>query len=373
MSPTLPEIKADVPLAPLTTLGVGGPARHFAVAQTEADLVALTAHAHGLGWPTFVLGGGSNLLVADRGFDGLVIQLSDCSFSLEPQADGSVQATVGGAMRWDAFVERTVAAGLAGVECLSGIPGTVGAAPIQNIGAYGQEVSETVHTVHAVERATGRLHVLTHDECGFGYRDSVFKGRWADQMIVSRVAFRLRPGGAPTIRYGELRAQFAPDDPPTLAEVRETVLRIRRRKSMVWDETDPNHRSAGSFFTNPMVSEAEAAEVERRAAEHAGSPVAVPRYPAGDGRVKLAAAWLIEQSGFSKGYRLGAAGLSTAHTLALINPDGRATAADLVRLAAHIRRTVRDRFGVTLDPEPVFLGFDRPTAVLLDQAETQPC
>ncbi|MCP4658033.1 MAG: UDP-N-acetylmuramate dehydrogenase, partial [bacterium] len=276
----------------------------------------------------------------------------------------------GAGVAWDRLVERTVAEGLGGLECLSGIPGRVGAAPIQNIGAYGQEVSETIVAVHAVERTTGEVRNIPDEACGFGYRHSRFKGRWRDRYAIVGVDFLLerRPEGA--VRYPELRRRFegreSTDPAPSPAEVREVVLDIRRGKSMVLDPADPNHRSAGSFFVNPTVTPEAAREVRERLEPPGSDPGnRMPAFPAAGGRVKLAAAWLIERAGFHRGYRLGKAAVSTRHALALVNTGG-ATAAEIVALASRIRRGVRDACGVPLEPEPVFLGFETGVGDLLD-------
>ncbi len=340
--------RENVPLAERTTLEVGGPARWHALAHTPAELADHLRQAALRGLPTLVLGGGSNLLVADAGFPGLVVEfLADRIQTLS--ANGQVRLRVEAGAVWDQLVAHTVAEGLAGLECLSGIPGRVGAAPIQNIGAYGQEVAERLETVLAVERASGEEVRLPAEECGFGYRWSRFKGPWLDRYVVTGVELALIPGGAAAVRYAELQKRLTSE--ASLEEVRSTVLAIRRSKSMVYDPGDPNHRSAGSFFMNPVVD----ASLVREG---------VPSWPAGENRAKLSAAWLIEQSGFPRGFVHGRVGLSSNHSLALIN-RGEASAGDLVELAGLIRRGVRERFGVTLVPEPVFIGFDRGVDELL--------
>lgn len=347
-------IRENEPLAPRTTLGVGGPARRYVEVATLDALAEALDRARTD--PVLVLGGGSNLLVADAGFPGWVIR--PVARGLELGALGRVRAEAG--VVWDDLVAAAVRRSWAGIECLSGIPGAVGAAPIQNIGAYGQELAETLVSVEAWDRHARRQVELSAQECGFGYRESRFKGEDRDRYVVWAVHLQLVPMGAPKLRYGELRDRLGPA--PSLVEVRDEVLAIRRGKSMVWNPSDPNHRSAGSFFTNPIVSDADADGVAARAAARGlGAP---PRYPADDGRAKLSAAWLIERAGFGKGYGEGPAGLSTNHCLALIN-RGSARAEDLVRLAAEVRRGVRDAFGVTLVPEPNFVGFDADVDALL--------
>ncbi|MGK3984816.1 UDP-N-acetylmuramate dehydrogenase [Sorangium sp. So ce136] len=367
------DVRESVPLAPLTTLGVGGPARFYAEAADEAAVVEAFRFAEARGVPLFVLGGGSNLLVADRGVDALVLRVRVRGIEPVRGPVGAVDhdAAGGPAPRflvragagegWDDLVARAVAEGWAGVECLSGIPGDVGATPIQNVGAYGQEVAETIAEVCAVDRATGATAVIAGADCGFGYRDSRFKRAWRGRYVITAVTFALRPGGAATVRYPELqRALSAPagGPAPPLDEVRRAVIALRRGKSMVLDPADENGRSAGSFFMNPTLEAGAAAGAIARieAAGVLAPGEAIPRYPADGGRVKLSAAWLIERAGFAKGTRHGAAGISTRHTLALVNRGG-ATAAELLELARRVRRGVLDRFGVALTPEPDLVGF----------------
>ncbi|XXX82800.1 UDP-N-acetylmuramate dehydrogenase [Sorangium sp. So ce134] len=368
------DVRESVPLAPHTTLGVGGPARFFAEAADEAAVVEAFRFAEARGVPLFVLGGGSNLLVADRGVDALVLRVRVRGVALAGGGDGGgggdagrdgqgprVLVRAGAGEGWDDLVARAVAEGWAGVECLSGIPGDVGATPIQNVGAYGQEVAETIAEVRAIDRSTGEAAVLAGADCGFGYRDSRFKRAWRGRYVITAVTFALRPGGAATVRYPELqRALAAPAGgaAPPLAEVRSAVIALRRGKSMVLDPADENGRSAGSFFMNPTLEAGAAAgALARIAAAGVLAPgEAIPQYPAGGGRVKLSAAWLIERAGFAKGTRHGAAGISTRHTLALVNRGG-ATAAELLELARRVRRGVLDRFGVALSAEPDLVGF----------------
>ncbi|WP_437754606.1 UDP-N-acetylmuramate dehydrogenase [Sorangium sp. So ce1389] len=352
---------------------MGGPARFYAEAADDAAVVEAFRFAETRGVPLFVLGGGSNLLVADRGVDALVLRVR--VRGIEPvrglvrdvnHDDPSVPAPrvlvrAGAGEGWDDLVARAVAEGWAGVECLSGIPGDVGATPIQNVGAYGQEVAETIAEVHAVDRATGAAAVIAGADCGFGYRDSRFKRAWRGRYVITAVTFALRPGGAATVRYPELqRALAAPagGPAPPLDEVRRAVIALRRGKSMVLDPADENGRSAGSFFMNPTLEAGAAASAIARieAAGVLAPGEVIPRYPADGGRVKLSAAWLIERAGFAKGTRHGAAGISTRHTLALVNRGG-ATAAELLDLARRVRSGVLDRFGVALTPEPDLVGF----------------
>jgi UDP-N-acetylmuramate dehydrogenase len=346
-------IREDVALAPLTTLELGGRARHFVEARDEATILAALAWARARGVPVFVLGGGSNVVVADAGYDGLVLRVSTTGRSFVPGGD-EVLVTAAAGEPWDALVAETVARGLAGLECLSGIPGSVGATPIQNVGAYGQEVAETIRSVRVVDRGDGSIVELPPAACAFGYRDSAFR-RAPERHVVLDVTFALRPGGAPTLRYRELGDAIGAA--PTLSTVRDTVIALRRRKSMVIDAGDPNRRSAGSFFTNPIVAADVADRLVARSVADGLVRAAedIPRWPAGPGLVKLSAGWLIERAGIAKGLRAGAVGVSTNHALALVHHGG-GTTAELVALARRVRAAVAARFGVTLAPEPIFVG-----------------
>ncbi len=329
-------------------MGVGGEARYFVEARTESDVHEALELATRRGLELRVLGGGSNLVVADGGFDGLVLAVA--LRGVELTGDGVLTAKAG--EPWDSVVERAVASGLAGLEGLSGIPGSAGATPIQNVGAYGQEVAETIVGVRAVDRVTREARELSASECRFAYRDSFFKSQAPERYVVTAVQFQLarRPPAPP--RYPDLkRALEQRGQPsPSLAELRACVLAVRAEKSMLLDSNDPNGRSCGSFFLNPIVS-AEQAERVKEASPDAPPPT----YPQADGRVKLAAGWLIEQSGFGKGLRDGNVGLSTKHALAIVAHEG-ATASNVVALARRIQAGVRDRFGVDLTPEPNFWG-----------------
>jgi UDP-N-acetylmuramate dehydrogenase len=344
-----------VPLAPLATLGVGGPARWYLEALDEADVRTGLAWADRRGVAVRILGGGSNLVVADAGVDALVVRVALRGVTAR-DADGAVEVTAAAGEPWDDLVRLAVERGWAGLECLSGIPGLVGATPIQNVGAYGQEVSDTIVAVRALDRGGGRVVTLAPEACEFGYRDSAFKSRVPERYVILAVTYRLRPGGPPTVRYAEVARQLEARGiaAPTLADVRETVLGVRRAKSMVLEPGDPNRRSCGSFFLNPVVP---AAVAERVAA--AAGDAAMPRWPEPGGtRVKLSAAWLIERAGFARGERDGPVGLSTRHSLAVVAHEG-ARAADVVRLARRLRDAVEARFGVRLVPEPAFWGFPR--------------
>ncbi|MGC2210000.1 MAG: UDP-N-acetylmuramate dehydrogenase [Candidatus Korobacteraceae bacterium] len=351
------KIQENIPLAPYTTLQVGGSASYFAEPADEDEIVEALRWARARGLPLFVLGGGSNLLVSDAGFAGLVLHMTLASIEahdVDAMRDGRRVYSVGAGVDWDTFVARAVADNCAGVECLSGIPGSVGGAPVQNVGAYGQDVSESITRVCAIDATTLERVEFDRAACGFRYRQSRFNGAELGRYILTRVDYALHPGGAPKIAYAELQ-RYISDQPdgaatPTLSQTREAVLQIRRAKGMVLDENDADSRSAGSFFKNPVVS---FAEYERIAA---ASSVAVPHFEAGAGQVKLAAAWLIEQAGMSKGFALGPAAISSKHTLALINLGG-AKAADILRLKEVVQQRVRQRFAVELHPEPVMLGF----------------
>jgi UDP-N-acetylmuramate dehydrogenase len=354
-------IRDDVALAPLTTLELGGRARHFVEAPDEATILAALAWARARGVPVFVLGGGSNVVVADAGYPGLVLRVATRGRSFVPAgasvpAGGEVLVTAAAGEPWDALVAETVARGLAGLECLSGIPGSVGATPIQNVGAYGQEVAETIRSVRVADRRDGSVLALPPAACAFGYRDSAFR-RAPERYVVLDVTFALRPGGAPTMRYRELGEAIGAAGTPALATVRETVIALRRRKSMVIDLADPNRRSVGSFFTNPIVADDVAQHLVARAVADGLVRGAedVPRWPAGPGLVKLSAGWLIERAGIAKGLRAGAVGVSSNHALALVHLGG-GTTAELVALARRVRDTVAARFDVTLVPEPIFVG-----------------
>jgi UDP-N-acetylmuramate dehydrogenase len=341
--------REHVPLAPRCSLGVGGPARYLVEAPDEATMREALMWARGRGQPLHILGGGTNLLVADEGVDGLVLAVAVRGVSVDLSGE-TIELTAGAGEPWDDLVRLTVERGWAGIECLSGIPGLVGATPIQNVGAYGQEVSETVVSVRALDTHDGAVHTLSPAECGFAYRDSVFKSGAPRHWVVLAVRYRLRARGAPTIRYPEVEHHLAARGiaMASLADVRASVLAIRRAKSMVLDPDDTNRRSCGSFFVNPVVS---AAHADRLTA--LGFEPPMPRWPQPDGRVKLSAAWLIERAGFSRGYRKGSTGLSTRHALAIVAHDG-ARARDIRAFARRLQEAVRTRFGVALVPEPVF-------------------
>lgn len=345
------EPRARVPLAPFSTLGLGGEARWFVRATTVEDIAAAHRWCADQDVAMFVLGGGSNLVIADEGIDGLVLQIALRGTEFVTNGDDTVVRVRAGEP-WDDLVSATVARGLAGFECLSGIPGSVGGTPVQNVGAYGQEVSDPLEEVSAFDRQTGRIVTLTAADCRFGYRMSRFKREDAERFIVCEVTFRLRPG-APTVTYPDVLAYLERNAcvSPEVADVRSAVLAIRRRKGMVLDASDPDTRSVGSFFMNPVVDVAVHARI---AAAYEDGPV--PAFVMPGGGVKIPAAWLIEHAGFARGYASGPVGLSSKHPLAIVN-RGRATARGVLDLAVRIKRQVADRFGIWLRPEPVFAGF----------------
>jgi UDP-N-acetylmuramate dehydrogenase len=357
-------IEENKPLAPFTTLGIGGPARWFVEALDDDEVVEATQWARQRGLPLFVLGGGSNLLVSDAGFDGLVLRLG--LLGIEAHADGPAGNVLGewvyrvaAGEDWDRFVQRTVGDNCAGIECLAGIPGTVGGTPVQNVGAYGQEVSSVIERVRVFDLDERAFLAFPAAECGFAYRRSRFNSTDHGRYIVTDVHYRLTLGGEPTLRYADLQrvieSSVEHGKQPSLAEVAAVVRRVRQAKGMLLIDGDPDCRSAGSFFRNPVVNEG---QVRAIALSSGKEP---PRFPAGSGeenlgRVKLPAAWLIEQAGFAKGYVLGRAGVSSRHTLALINRGG-ATAEEILALAGQIRSAVEARFAVQLEMEPVMMGF----------------
>jgi UDP-N-acetylmuramate dehydrogenase len=335
-------------LAELTTFRVGGPIGSLRVASTELELIEAVREADASGTPVLLIGGGSNLLCSDSGFGGTVIAIR--TRGVEVVETGSVvRLTVAAGESWDALVARAVGHGWAGIEALSGIPGLVGATPIQNVGAYGQDISQVIREVRAWDRVSGSLVTLTAEDCEFGYRSSRFKGE-PNRLVVLEIVIELSVGGRGSVEYAQLAQALGVsvgDDLP-LSSIREAVLALRRAKGMVLDDHDTDTWSAGSYFTNPIVDAVRAASV----------PAECPRYPGGLG-AKLSAAWLIEQSGIARGYRItpdAPARVSTKHTLALTNTGG-ATAADIRELADVIRRRVLEQFGIELVPEPQLAGF----------------
>lgn len=343
----------DAPLAPLTTFRLGGPAGRLVTATTDAEVIAAVREADDSGTPLLVIGGGSNLVIGDKGFDGTALRIATTGHEL---SGTSLELAAGEV--WTDAVARTVEAGLAGIECLAGIPGSAGATPIQNVGAYGQEVSSVITEVVAYDRHTRETVTLTAEDCAFSYRHSRFKTD-PERYVVLRVRFALEnaDGMSAPLRYPETARAMGVEqgDRVPLASARETVLRLRAGKGMVLDPEDHDTWSAGSFFTNPILDEAQHAAFLVRAAERLGADVPPPAFPAGDGRTKTSAAWLIDKAGFTKGYGTGPARISTKHTLALTNRGG-ATTEDLLALAREVVAGVHEAFGVTLVNEPVTVG-----------------
>lgn len=349
-------IQENIPLAPLTTFGVGGPARYFVEARDEAEVRNALGFAAERRLSPFVLGGGSNLLVSDSGWPGVVVQISIRGVESENDAARRVYR-VGAGETWDDLVALTVRESCAGLECLSGIPGSVGGTPVQNVGAYGQEVSQTITRVRVLEIPTGRVREMSNQDCGFAYRSSIFNNTRRGEFVVLEVTYRLERNAAPTLEYADVKKYFAEKHraQPTLQETRDAVRSIRQSKAMLLVTGDEDCRSAGSFFKNPLVSVAEADRLQALVPSLAPGK-SLPRYPGEDGLVKLSAAWLVEQAGFHKGYVRGPVGISRKHSLAIVNRGG-ATARDIVALKDEVQRRVRQMWGVELHPEPVFVGF----------------
>jgi UDP-N-acetylmuramate dehydrogenase len=353
-------IQENIPLAPLTTLQVGGTARYFAELKREDDVGEAAHHANASALPLFVLGGGSNLVVGDSGWPGIVLRIAIGGIATPNANDAAGNAVLfsaGAGVNWDDFVAQAVSQNCAGVECLSGIPGSVGGTPVQNVGAYGQEVADTIESVRAFDLKEDRIVVLPKPACGFRYRASIFNTTERGRYIILRVNYRLHRGGAPSLKYADLQKYFAgrlgQKKMPSLRETREAVREIRRSKGMLLVPGDDDCRSAGSFFKNPVLSETHLKELTARAATKS---LEVPSYPGLDAQHKVSAAWLVEHSGFSKGYVMGAAGISHKHALALIN-RGDAKASDIVALKDEIQQAVQQAWGIPLEPEPVFVGF----------------
>ncbi|TPG13321.1 UDP-N-acetylmuramate dehydrogenase [Pedococcus bigeumensis] len=352
----------DVPLASLTTMRVGGPAARLVTGQTIDEVVDAVREVDDADEPLLVLGGGSNLVIADAGFAGSVVRLATDGVTVE-SADlcGGVMVRVAAGVVWDDFVAQAVREGWSGVEALSGIPGSTGATPVQNVGAYGQEVAQTIASVRVYDRAQQQVRTLASVDCDFTYRHSVFKA--TSRYVVLDVLFQLIPSElSQPVRYADLAGQLGVDtgERVPLGEAREAVLAQRRLRGMVLDESDHDTWSCGSFFTNPILSAHRFGTLESRAATRLGPDAsAPPRFTDTDGNVKTSAAWLIDKAGFAKGYALPGSGaaLSTKHTLAITN-RGEATAYDVAALARHLQQGVHDVFGVTLVNEPVFVGHD---------------
>ncbi len=347
------DVRERVPLERYTTLELGGPARYFVECTSDTDVRAALIHARERQLPVAILGGGSNVVFPDSGFPGLVIRM--CIGGIQFRDAALLEVTAGAGLRWDDLVRQAVERGWAGVECLSGIPGTVGAAPIQNVGAYGQEIAETLFSVDCLDRTTLEQRRFTASECRFGYRTSRFKQQDRGRWVVLEATFRLRRDATPQLRYPELQeavaraAVLGARAPVTALQiVRDTVLALRRRKSMVLDPHDPDTRSTGSFFLNPVLTRHEFDQLRTRWTA-SGRTDAIPAYPLDD-EVKVPAAWLVEHAGFSKGYRRGGVGISSHHALALVNYGG--TVTELLALSDAIATAVAEQFGIRLEPEP---------------------
>ena len=350
------QVQENIPLAPLTTFRIGGPARFFVEAKTIADVKESVRFARTRDVPLFVLGSGSNLVVADSGWPGLVLKIavSGIEQCAGAEEDGKVLFEVGAGESWDRLVSHAVMAHCAGVECLSGIPGSVGATPVQNVGAYGQEVSDTIKSVEVFDLKDNQVRELCNEACGFSYRSSIFNTTERGRFIILRVTYALAPGGEPHLEYADLVRHFeGRETVPNLAETREAVRHIRARKGMLIVEGDPDCRSAGSFFKNPVLSEEQHEELKKRAA---AKKLAIPSYPALEKSRKVSAAWLVEHSGFARGYGFGCAGISSKHALAVVNRGG-ATATEILALKDQIQQRVEEIWGVRLETEPVMVGF----------------
>ena len=346
-------ITENVPLAPLTTLKVGGPARYFLEAMSVAEVSEAVEFSRSRNLPLFVLGGGSNLVISDAGWSGLVLKIGITGINHRHGHD-EVVFEVGAGEDWDKFVGMVVTHNIAGLECLSGIPGSVGATPVQNVGAYGEEVGNTIESVLVLDLRDRQLRELGKEECAFSYRTSIFNTSERGRYIILQVNYLLKHGGEAYIAYADLKKYFAGwNKKPTLADTRDAVKKIRAGKGMLIVPGDDDCRSAGSFFKNPILS---ADEYERLTARAAAKNLQIPSYPALATQKKVSAAWLVEHSGFSKGYGNGSVGISRKHALAIVN-RGNATAADVVAFKEDIQGRVEEIWGILLEPEPVFVGF----------------
>ena len=346
-------ITENVPLAPLTTLKVGGPARYFIEAMSTAEVSEAVEFSRSRNLPLFVLGGGSNLVISDAGWPGLVLKIGITGINHRHGHD-EVIFEVGAGEDWDKFVGMVVAHNIAGLECLSGIPGSVGATPVQNVGAYGEEVANAIESVVVLDLKDGQQRELAKEECAFSYRTSIFNTSARGRYIILQVNYSLEHGGEAYIAYADLKKYFAGwNKKPTLANTRDAVRKIRAGKGMLIVPGDEDCRSAGSFFKNPILS---TDAYERLATRAAAKNLQVPSYPALATQKKISAAWLVEHSGFSKGYGNGSVGISRKHALAIVN-RGNATAADVVAFKEDIQQRVDEIWGVMLEPEPVFVGF----------------
>ncbi len=349
-------LQENIALAPLTTFRIGGPARFFVEATSASQVQEAVTFAQSKNLPLFVLGGGSNLVVADSGWPGLVLKVAIPGIDQRSghNDDGRVLFDAGAGESWDRLVSHAVMAKCAGVECLSGIPGSVGGTPVQNVGAYGQEVSETIESVEVFDLKDVQVRKLCREACGFTYRSSIFNTTERGRFIILRVTYALTPGGEPHLEYADLKRHFeGRETRPNLAETREAVRHIRARKGMLIVPGDPDCQSAGSFFKNPVLSEQQHDDLQKRAA---AKGFTLPSYPALEKSRKVSAGWLVEKSGFARGYSFGHVGISNKHALAIVN-RGDATAAEVIALKDQIQHRVQEIWNVKLDPEPVMVGF----------------
>jgi UDP-N-acetylmuramate dehydrogenase len=348
-------LQENIALAPLTTFRVGGAARFFVEAASRVEVEEAVAYARAHDLRLFVLGGGSNLVVSDAGWPGLVLKIAVDGIERRARMeDGKVLFDVGAGESWDRFVSHAVAAKCAGVECLSGIPGSVGGTPVQNVGAYGQEVSQTIESVEVFDTKDGQVRELCREACGFAYRTSIFNTSERGRFIILRVTYALTPDGEPLLAYEDLKRHFGGRETrPNLAEVREAIRHIRARKGMLIVEGDADSQSAGSFFKNPVLSAEQLSDVQKRAT---AKSLTLPSYPALASSHKVSAAWLVEKSGLARGYGFGPVGISSKHALAIVNRGG-ATAAEILALKDEIQHRVEEIWGVRLEPEPVMVGF----------------
>jgi UDP-N-acetylmuramate dehydrogenase len=347
-------LQENVPLAPLTTFRIGGPARFFVEARSATEVAEAVTFAESRELKLFVLGGGSNLVISDEGFPGLVLKVAICDIERKAgEHDGKVLFDVGAGESWDRFVSQAVLANCAGVECLSGIPGSVGGTPVQNVGAYGQDVSETIESIEVFDRKHRHIQELCSEACGFAYRSSIFNTTERHRFVILRVTYALAPGGSPHLEYADLKRHFAGwETQPNLAQTREAVRHIRALKGMLIVEGDPDCCSAGSFFKNPVLSDEQHNDLRKRV-EAKG--LTIPSYPALAQNHKVSAAWLVEHSGFTRGYQSGHVAISSKHALAIVNRGG-ATAAEVLALKDQIQQRVEEVWDVHLEPEPVFVN-----------------
>ncbi len=346
-------ITENVPLGPLTTLKVGGAARYLIEAQTISEVSEAVEFSRSRSLPLFVLGGGSNVVISDAGWPGVVLKIGITGIN-HRHGHEEVVFEAGAGEDWDKFVGLVVAHNCAGIECLSGIPGSVGGTPVQNVGAYGQEVASTIESVIALDLRDGQLHELCNQACGLRYRRSIFNSSERGRYIIVQVNYALKHGGDAYIAYAELKKYFAGwSEKPTLANTRDAVRKIRAGKGMLITAGDDDSRSVGSFFKNPILS---AEQYQALTARAAAKNLQIPSYPALDAQKKVSAAWLVEHSGFSKGYGNGSVGISRKHALAIVN-RGNATAAEILAFKEDIQQRVQEIWGILLDPEPVFVGF----------------